>query len=234
MQQLPLQLQPKESCTFDSYFPGPNQLVVELLQNLFAAEGEQQVYLYSMPGLGKSHLLQAICQQASSQQLTASYLPLDQMPGVTPDILEGIENLDLVAIDGLDAVIGQPEWEEGLFSLINFARTARVRLVFAASKSPLELPLQLPDLQSRLSWGPVFQLKTLTDEEKRAALQSRATVRGLELADNVASYLLEHYPRELFILFEHLDRLDKASLAQQRRLTIPFIKNVLNTQSPLD
>jgi len=230
MQQLPLQLQPKESCTFDSFFPASNSLVVELLQNMLAADGEQQVFLYSSPGLGKSHLLQALCQLASAKQLTASYLPLDQMPGVTVEILEGIENLDLVAIDGLDAVIGQPDWEQGLFSLINLARTSGLRLVFAASKSPAELLLKLPDLQSRLSWGPVFQLKTLTDEEKREALQNRASARGLELPDNVASYLLEHYPRELFILFEHLDRLDKASLVQQRRLTIPFIKDVLNRE----
>lgn len=229
MQQLPLQLQPKESCSFSSFFPGSNQLLVEMLQNLFADDGEQQVFLWSAAGLGKSHLLQAVCQLAASQQLTASYLPLDQMPGVTPEILEGIENLDLVAIDGLDAVVGQADWEQALFNLINLARTGDVRLLFAASKSPAELSLNLPDLQSRLSWGPVFQLKTLSDDEKRAALQSRASARGLELPDNVASYLLEHYPRDLFILFENMDKLDKASLVQQRRLTIPFVRDVLNS-----
>lgn len=229
MQQLPLQLQPKESCSFSSFFPGSNQLLVEMLQNLFADDGEQQVFLWSASGLGKSHLLQAVCQLAASQQLTASYLPLDQMPGVTPEILEGIENLDLVAIDGLDAVVGQADWEQALFNLINLARTGDVRLLFAASKSPAELSLNLPDLQSRLSWGPVFQLKTLSDDEKRAALQSRASARGLELPDNVASYLLEHYPRDLFILFENMDKLDKASLVQQRRLTIPFVRDVLNS-----
>ncbi|MCK4708393.1 MAG: DnaA regulatory inactivator Hda [Gammaproteobacteria bacterium] len=228
MQQIPLQLQAKESCTFKSFFPGSNQLVVEMLQNIFNRDGEQQIFLYSSEGLGKSHLLQAACQLASAQQLTASYLPLDQMPGVTTDILQGVEQLDLVAIDGLDTVIGIHEWEEALFSLINLARTSSVRLLFAADKNPAELNLNLADLKSRLTWGPVFQLKSLTDNEKRSALQSRATARGLELPDNVANYLLENYPRDLFVLYENMDKLDLASLVQQRRLTIPFVKEVLN------
>lgn len=231
MQQLPLQLQPKESCTFKSFFPGSNKLIVEILQNVFMTEGERQVFLWSGDGLGKSHLLQAACQLASNQKLTASYLPLDQMPGVTADILDGVEQLDLVAIDGLDAVLGNDDWEQALFSLINLARTSSVRLLFAAEKNPAVLDLKLPDLRSRLTWGPVFQLSPLTDDEKRSALQTRASTRGLELPDNVANYLLEHYPRDLFVLYENMDKLDKESLIQQRRLTIPFVKDVLNPEA---
>ena len=227
MQQLPLQLQPKESCTFNSYFSGSNQLAVDILRDVFSGNGEQQIFLWSGEGLGKSHLLQAACQMASSQQLTASYLPLDQMPGVSPEILEGIECLDLIAIDGLDAVLGDEEWELALFSLINHARESKVCLIFAAEKNPAELSINLPDLRSRLSWGPVLQLKALSDDEKRSALQTRAANRGLELPDNVAAYLLQHYPRDLFLLYQNMDKLDQASLVQQRRLTIPFVKEVL-------
>ena len=230
MQQLPLQLQPKESCTFQSFFSASNQLTVDVLQNIFDPAGEQQVFLWSAEGLGKSHLLQAACQLASSKQLTASYLPLDQMPGVTTDILDGVEHLDLVAIDGLDAVLGDEDWEQAIFALINQARTSSVRLLFAAEKNPAELMLNLPDLRSRLTWGPVFQLMPLTDDEKRSALQTRAATRGLELPDNVANYLLEHYPRDLFVLYENMDKLDQASLVQQRRLTIPFIREVLSPE----
>ncbi|MDH5393976.1 MAG: DnaA regulatory inactivator Hda [Gammaproteobacteria bacterium] len=228
MQQLPLQLQPKESCTFSSFYSGSNQLAVDMLRDIFSGNGEQQVFLWSAEGLGKSHLLQAACQMASSQQLTASYLPLDQMPGVSTEVLEGAEYLDLIAIDGLDSVLGDDEWELALFSLINQARECKVSLVFAAEKNPAELVINLPDLRSRLSWGPVLQLKSLSDDEKRSALQTRAANRGLELPDNVASYLLEHYQRDLFILYQNMDKLDQASLAQQRRLTIPFVRQVLN------
>jgi len=230
MQQLPLQLQPKESCTFSSFFSGSNQIAVDILLDIFSGGGEQQVFLWSAEGLGKSHLLQAACKMASSHGLTASYLPLDEMPGVTTDILQGVEQLDLVAIDGLDSVLGDVDWELALFSLINQARESAVSLVFAANKNPTELEMILPDLRSRLTWGPVFQLQPLTDDEKRSALQIRAAARGLELPDNVASYLLENYPRDLFVLFDNMDRLDQASLVQQRRLTIPFVREVLSPQ----
>jgi len=230
MQQLPLQLQPKESCTFSSFFSGSNQIAVDILLDIFSGGGEQQVFLWSAEGLGKSHLLQAACKMASSHGLTASYLPLDEMPGVTTDILQGIEQLDLVAIDGLDSVLGDLDWELALFSLINQARESAVSLVFAANKNPAELEMMLPDLRSRLTWGPVFQLQPLTDDEKRSALQTRAAARGLELPDNVANYLLENYPRDLFVLFDNMDRLDQASLVQQRRLTIPFVREVLSPE----
>ena len=231
MQQLPLQLQPKEICTFSSFFSGSNQLAVDILRDIFSGGGEQQVFLWAGEGLGKSHLLQAACKMASSHGLTASYLPLDEMPGVTTDILQGVEHLDLVAIDGLDSVLGDVEWELALFSLINHSRESAVSLVFAAEKNPSELEMILPDLRSRFTWGPVFQLKPLSDDEKLTALQTRASARGLELPDNVASYLLENYPRDLFMLFDNMDKLDQASLVQQRRLTIPFVREVLNTDT---
>lgn len=227
MQQLPLQLLPKEGCTFNSFFAGSNHLVFEILKNIFDAGSEQQIYIWAAQGRGKSHLLQAACHAASARGLTASYLPLAQMPGVTPDILEGIEQLDLVAIDDLDSILGQADWEHALFALINLSRTSEVRLLFAAEKNPAVQDLILPDLRSRLTWGPVFNLQALTDDEKQAALQWRAQARGLELPDNVANYLIEHCPRDLFALFESIDTLDQASLAQQRRLTIPFVKQVL-------
>jgi DnaA family protein len=88
--------------------------------------------------------------------------------------------------------------------------------------------VQLPDLRSRLVWGPVFQLQVLPDAKKREALQLRAQLRGLELPENVADYLLSHYPRDLFGLFARLDQLDTAAMALQRKLTIPFIKTVFS------
>jgi DnaA family protein len=87
--------------------------------------------------------------------------------------------------------------------------------------------LGLPDLVSRLGWGPVFQLSALTDIEKRGALQLRAHRRGLEMGDEVADYLLKRCPRDMDSLFNLLNRLDHASLAAQRRLTIPFVRQLL-------
>jgi DnaA family protein len=87
--------------------------------------------------------------------------------------------------------------------------------------------VQLADLRSRLTWGIVYQLAQPNDADKALILQFRATRRGLTLSPGVASYIVNRAPRAMPRLLEVLDRLDKASLAQQRALSIPFVKAAL-------
>jgi len=142
-------------------------------------------------------------------------------------MLEGLEQQAVVTVDDVHAIAGQAAWEEALFHLFNRLREAGNRLVVSARGAPAALNLQLPDLVSRLGWGPVFQLQPLDDDGKRAALQLRARQRGMELPDEVAWYLLRRSPRDMDSLFELLQRLDVASLAAQRRLTIPFVRGLI-------
>ena len=114
------------------------------------------------------------------------------------------------------------------FNLINRCRESDTTMLFSSVSAPEKSKIKLADLQSRLSWGPVLRLQGLSDQEKFEALRNRAQHRGLELSQNVAEYLMRHYPRDLFGLFERLEKLDTASMALQRRLTIPFVKSVLN------
>ncbi len=226
--QLPLGISLAPGATFDAYFPGPNGLAVELLQAMTADAGEQQVFLAAGPGLGKSHLLQATCHAAAGAGLRSAYLPLDGDPGRHPEAVEGLEQLDLAAIDALDAVVGVSAWERALFSLVNRAREVGTRLVFAGRRPPAELALGLADLRSRLTWGPVLQLEPLSEDQKEAALAARAAALGLELPTAVCDYLFRHYPRDLAGQLERLTILDRASLASGRRLTVPFVKQVLD------
>ena len=171
--------------------------------------------------------LQAACNQASLSQQSVCYLPAAEIITASGLVFDGLEQLDLVCIDDIHLFMQQDAWEEALFDLINRMRESGKRLLFASAQ-PLEaLVINLPDLRSRLAWGPVFQLIELDDEDKIMALRVRSEQYGLELAENVGRYLLSHYPRNLFELFERLDRLDRASMAMQRKLTIPFIKSVL-------
>ena len=142
-------------------------------------------------------------------------------------MLEEIERLDLVAIDDLEQVVGRKRWEEALFHAFNRLRDAGKRLVVAADASPRQLPVKLPDLASRLTWGVTFQVQGLDDAGRLAALQLRARVRGMALPDEVARFILHRGPRRLGELFEILATLDQASLSAQRKLTIPFVKQAL-------
>ena len=230
-QQLPLTFEPRERYTFNAFISGQNQLAVDLVRQMARAEGETQILIWADRGNGKSHLLQAACNLASQSRMTVCYLPAREIIGNSAQIFEGLEQLDLVCIDDIDAIMQSAAWEEALFDLINRIRDAGKSILLAANKSPESSWINLADLRSRLGWGPVFHLHELNDQDKTKALQKRADQFGLEMADNVANYLLTHYPRDLFDLFERLDHLDKASMAMQRRLTIPFIKSVLQADS---
>ncbi|GAA3894139.1 DnaA regulatory inactivator Hda [Halomonas cibimaris] len=226
--QLPLGVGLRDDATFGNYYAGPrNALLVEQLIHQPEPEGEPYLYLWGAPGTGRSHLLQAACHQASDQDARALYLPLEDLGHFPPLMLEDIERLDLVAIDDLECVIGRKRWEEGLFHAFNRLRDAGKRLVIAASVAPRQLPVLLPDLASRLTWGVTHHVQPLDDDGRLAALKLRAEVRGMALPDDVARYILHRGPRQLSALCRALETLDRASLSAKRKLTIPFVKQAL-------
>jgi len=225
--QLPLGISLAPRTTFSAFFTGPNGFALELVRALARGERERQVYLAGSPGLGKSHLLQAACRAAGEHGRGAAYLPLDGSVAIEPEALAGLERLALLCLDAVDAVAGEPDWDEALFGLINRAHAAGSHLLMAGRTVPAGLTTTLPDLSSRLAWGPVLRLEPLSDEQMRRALTERARTLGLDLRPAVADYLIRHYPRDLAGQLQRLNDLDRAALAAGRRLTVPFVKEVL-------
>lgn len=225
--QLTLGLGLPDYARFESFYPGPNRELVEVLRGLLRGGAERFVYCAGPVGMGKTHLLQAACAEASRTGHSAQYLPLRELRDQAGDILTGLESLDLVCLDDLDAIAGAPSWEQHLFDLYNRLKDGTGRLVSAAADLPQAVGFQLPDLVSRLRWGLVYPLRSLDDDQRLAALQLRARRRGFDLPAQTGRYLLRRRPRDLPALFRLLDRLDEASLASQRRLTIPFVRTVL-------
>ena len=225
--QLALGLQLRDSARFSNFVAGDNQELVGQLQRLATPATSGQMLCWGSPGTGKTHLLQAVCHQVGKHGHTAAYLSLDETTGFPPELLESWENHTLVCLDNIQAIAGQPSWEEAVFHLYNRLRDQRHSLVVSASLAPAQLPLTLPDLRSRLGAGLVYQLQALDDEHSLQALQLRAELRGFELPADTGRYLLKRLPRDLPALMGLLEQLDSASLAAQRRLTIPFTKTVL-------
>ena len=225
-QQLPLPVRLRDEATFDNYLShGATEALIEALQEQAAGCGDSIIYLYGATGAGKSHLLQASCHCAGQ---SAIYLPLAELAQYHPDeVLQGIESLALVCLDDVEGVLGQDEWETALFNLCNRAREQGCRLLVAGNASPRALAVDLPDLRSRLGWGIVYQLSGARDEEKIAILQFRAKRRGLALSREVCSYIVSRAPRDMEALLGLLDKLDRASLIEQRALSIPFVKNIV-------
>lgn len=222
--QLTLPVRLRDVATFENFYPANNQVLLTALQKFVNGESDPYIYLY---GHGHSHLLQACCHQANQQGLTTIYIPLNEVLGLRAAILDNLEKYDLVCLDDVQVIAGHKQWEEAVFYLFNRVQTARHRLLIAAQRVPKELNLKLNDLTSRLMSGLIFQIQELSDADKLAALQLRAKLRGLELSNEVGRFLLSHLPRDLTTLFSVLEKLDQASLASQRKLTIPFLKEVL-------
>ncbi len=226
-QQLPLGIAAKDSNSFANFFAGPNAEVVAHLTSAPDTSGSRVGYLWGPAGVGKTHLLHALCHTATQRGDAAAYLPLSGYQEWNPDIVEGMEHCRVICLDDVTAVAGNAAWEEALFHLFN--RTAELGHAFfcAAREVPEQMAIQLADLRSRLKSGLVLQLVALTEAETVLALQQRAQGRGFELPDDVATYLLRRCPRDTTSLFQLLDRLDFASLAAQRRLTIPFVRDLI-------
>jgi len=224
--QIPLPVQLRDEARFDNFLPQPpTQALVAALHKQASGDGEAIIYLFGASGTGKSHLLQASCHLAGS---SAIYLPLADLAGYAPqEVLEGIEALELVCLDDLDQVLGEAQWEQALFHLCNRSREQGSRLLVAGNAAPRALPVELPDLRSRLSWGIVYQLPAPEDEEKAAILKFRAARRGLAVSTEVCRYIVARSRRDTETLLGLLDTVDNASLVEQRALSIPFVKSVL-------
>lgn len=225
--QVPLQFEFQSNQIFASFFPGNNAEIVGQLQAMAGQGGEQQVFVWGDPGSGKTHLLQACCQQAKALGNDPFYLAFakDKLPA--PAMLEGLEDMELVCLDDVQHVAGNREWQEALFNFYNLHRQNNHKLLLAADCPPKYLPFELPDLKTRMSWGLTLKIQPLRDDQLIEALTHKAHFLGFDIPAAVGRFLLNHYVHDLPALWLLLEKIDRATLAAQRKLTIPFLKQIL-------
>jgi DnaA family protein len=221
--QLPLALRFPADQRFQDFVGSEG--VRDLVAAVARDERNEWLYLAGPTGSGKSHLLLAACAEASERRST--YLPLPAMAGRLEQALVGAESSGLVCMEGLDAIAGRREDEVALFHFHNRARAAGTRVIYAASAMPTTLAFVVPDLVSRLEQCTRLALTPLDEAGRRDVLTRRAARRGLELDDAVLDYLFRRVGRDLGTLTALLDRLDRESLAAQRRITVPFLRQML-------
>jgi DnaA-homolog protein len=226
VRQLPLGVRIRDRAIFESFLPARNDQALEHARRMASRELSGTTWICGAAGCGKTHLLQAVC-AATSPAEPAGYLPLQELKPLGPGVIEGLAQLECVCLDDIDQVAGDLAWERALFALLRELQEKSGRLVGAARAPPALLSWKLPDLGSRFSAATIFQLRVLDESEQEAALQLRARLRGFELPEETSRWLLRRFPRDLRKLYELLDTLDEAALVAQRRLTVPFIRSVL-------
>jgi DnaA-homolog protein len=224
LSQLALPLRLADHAVFETFLATGNEPAVEYLRSLADAPPGHGAWIWGAPATGKSHLLQATCERFDDR---AAYLPLAELSRAGAALLDGLSSRQLVCIDDVDTVTADEAWERGLFILCNDLLEAGHHLVVSARCAPRESRIALPDLRSRLQRLATFHIRELDDAGRVAALQLRASHRGLELPGETARFLMARSRRDMQSLYELLDKLDLEALRAQRRLTIPFVKDVL-------
>ena len=206
--QLPLALRYPPDQRFETYIGAPDGALAQL-RALAVGSSHDWIFLAGAGGTGKTHLSLATCAAA----------------------LEALEGHDVVALDGLEYIAGRREQEVTLFEFHNRARAADVTLLYTARCTPDALGLVLPDLRSRLSQCGRIMLDPLDDEGRAAVLRERSVRRGLVMDEATLDWLLNRTGRDLSGLVTLLEKLDRESLAAKRRITVPFLKRVLEAGS---
>ena len=226
--QLPLDIRLPREPDLDGFIPGPNAAALAAVYSCASGGAEPYLYLWGGSGSGKTHLLLGACRTVQRQGGNSQYLDLRRHAELHVAVLQGLEQLDLLCLDNVESITGKGEWEQALFDLFNRLREAGAQLLAAGDAPAAELPLDLADLHSRLGWGPSFRLRPLDDTARMELLHRSAAARGMELAPTAARYILNHCPRDLHSLEALLDRLDRRTLAEQKKPTIAVIRRAMD------
>ncbi|MEN6587709.1 MAG: DnaA regulatory inactivator Hda [Sulfuricella sp.] len=220
MKQLLLDIAADVPPTLDNFLPGRNAELLHALHTVLqGCVGERFVYIWGEPGSGKSHLLRAWIHAAQQRGRPAVYVP--------GEIPLQWEDGGLVAVD--DVARLDQDGQIALFHLYNRLRETGGALLVSGPVAPGGLDVR-PDLLTRLGWGLVYQVHSLNDEEKAVALQAHARARGFSLPQEVLDYLLRHWRRDLPSLMAVLDALDRYTLEQQRPVTLPLLRQLLQLE----
>jgi len=226
VQQIPLPVNISDNMIFESFIAGTNDQIFELLQT-----NEQKfLWIAGDKGAGKTHLLQAKINQSNHDQFKFMYLPMRELSKFTPEILDDLDQMDLICIDDIDLVLGSKIWEEKLLDLYERIHNTKTIFIVSSKDTPQGGKFLIKDLLSRYSTALVLRLNILKEMDIVRAIQVHGKIRGFHLSDDVANFLLKRVRRDVCSLIEVIEVLDYESLAKKRKITIPFIKSILNLE----
>jgi DnaA family protein len=224
MKQIPLAFSTDAAPGFDNFVPGVNAAALHHLRSLplHGTSTGAPVYLWGAPGSGKTHLLRALAREHERAGERVAWFGASSATPWTFD-----EAWSLIVFDDCERFDEQQQG--GAFALFAQATALGLQIAAAGSVPPVDLPVR-EDLRTRLGWGHVFALQPLAEEPVRAVLRREADRRGIFLSDEVMSYLLTRFARDLKHLMALLDRLDGFALQQQRAVTVPLLKKMLSEE----
>lgn len=227
--QMALPISGDDKKSFDNFLIGKNHELVAALQDFPQAREHRVVFFYGARGSGKTHLSLGAARVSQALGRSTHFLSLSD-PNIVPELLEVIDVAGLVCVDDADAWAGDTQKERALFTLFEQIKHAGGILFISAKQSPEACGFAIRDLVSRLGSGLIYSIAELSDTERLEALKMRAKHRGLSVSDDALKYLVTRLSRNSHELFKFLDHMDKASLVEKRKITIPFLQSLLQNR----
>ena len=228
--QMALPISGDDKKSFDNFLIGNNQELVAALHDFSLAREHRVVFFYGPSGSGKTHLSLSAARASQASDRSTHFLSLSD-PNIVPELLEVIDVAGLVCVDDADAWAGNTKRERALFTLFEQIKHAGGILFISAKQGPEACGFTIHDLVSRLGSGLIYPIAELGDEDRLNALKMRAKHRGLSVNDDVLNYLVTRLSRNSHELFDFLDHMDRASLIEKRKITIPFLQTLLQKRS---
>ena len=225
--QIPLGVQMEEHSTLDTFYIGPNEQTYCSLRPFLMDESHFFLCLWGNPLSGVTHLLQAVTHLGIQSGKRCIYLPLKTVKDHSSKVLDVLDQFDVVCLDDLEVVLGEEDWQEGLFNLFNRFKGLNKKLVIGLKQHPAQLDITLKDLRSRLNWGLSLQVHALNEGDLKQALKEKAQRQGLLLSDELANYVISRAPRDIQSVLNIFEKLDHASLVEQKKLTVLFAKKIM-------
>lgn len=225
--QLPLALRWPRHQRFDQFVCADNTVALAGARRAACDPDAPWIFLAGPHDSGKTHLLVAACHAAAEAGRRAQYLPLARLGRHAAQAMRASSGCQLVVLDDVQAMVGDDAAEHAFFGLYNRARAEGSAMLFASRETPAQLQINLPDLRSRLAASTLARMAPLDESARRQVLRARAAARGIELDDGVLDWLFRRHARDLGALQALLEDIDSASLAAHRRVTIPFLRELL-------
>ncbi|MER2492579.1 DnaA regulatory inactivator Hda [Catenovulum sediminis] len=230
-QQLTINFTHELEASFDYFYQQGNEMLLANLQEFVTANvnvhSQQLMYIHGPKGSGKTHLLQATCHYADLNKQNAQYLPCSQLIAMPVAFTHGLEMNHLLLIDDIQEIAADDEWQTSIFDLINRTLEQGHKIVFSGSLPADDIPFTLPDLVSRLNWGQKWLVKPLDEAQRKEMLIMRSQSRGMPMTEELANFIVMRSQQDNASIMRCLEILDTQSLAEKRKLTIPFVKSVM-------
>lgn len=199
-----------------------NDLAVSVAKSVISNPGVGKFnpfFLYGGPGLGKTHLVQAVGNELlrNDPSLKILYIPINKF---YQDFISSIQKsrdmdgfrqkylkLDVLIIDDFQLIVKKEKSQEEFFDIFNELHQRERQLIITSDRLPSELKTVDERLASRLAWGGVVDIQMPSFEDRCAILKSKAEFMGAEIEDEAVEYLANAVKTNIRDLEGELNRL---------------------------